>query len=83
MSDRFDHVWLVTCDPDVRRERLVDRGWTPEEADRRMAAGSPIAPRRALADVEIDNSGTYEETVRQLERAFEALMADTQGDDGR
>jgi len=32
-------VWLVTCAPEVRRERLVARGWSADEAARQTLAG--------------------------------------------
>jgi len=68
--DDFDYVWLVACDADERRRRLLERGWSAEEIGRRMSAATPLAPKLALADVIIDNSGTCRATVRQLEFAF-------------
>lgn len=68
-----DRVWLVTCERRVRSTRLLARGWSPEEASRRMAAGPPLAPRLALADVVIDNSGTWQATERQLAAAWADL----------
>jgi len=80
MAGRFDQVWLVTCDPDVRRRRLRLRGWMPREIDRRMRAAAPPEPRLARADVVIDNSGTELETIRQLEPALERIQAGREGD---
>jgi dephospho-CoA kinase len=79
LADWMDELWLVTCDRDERRRRLVERGWSAEEADRRMAAGPPPAPRLARADVVIDNSGPWPATERQLVRAWAAWDGSSQG----
>lgn len=46
-----------------------DRG----EAERRVAAQMPIDEKRALADHVIDNSGTAEETRKQVEAFYAEL----------
>jgi dephospho-CoA kinase len=75
LNAEFDQTWLVTCDGALRRARLIARGWSAAEADRRIAAGTPLAPRLAVADVVIDNSGSSEATCRQLEVAWARLGA--------
>ena len=40
-----DEVWLVTCDPTVQRERLVGRGASADDADRRIAAQAGLSER--------------------------------------
>lgn len=80
MAGQFDHVWLVICDTEMRRQRLVLRGWSPEEVDRRIRAGTPLGPRLAAADQVIDNSGTAEDTARQLTRAFDKIVSRAEGD---
>jgi dephospho-CoA kinase len=53
-----DEVWLVTCDPVVQRERIVDRGATRADADARMAAQAGMTERlRPVATRVIDTSG--------------------------
>ncbi len=75
MHEAVDEVWLVVCDPEVRRRRLVARGWRPDQVDRRMDADAPLAPRLAVADTVIDNSGPPDATTRQLEWAWLRLPA--------
>jgi dephospho-CoA kinase len=65
-----DAVWLVVAARSVRRARLRSRGWTEAEIERRLAAGSPLAARLAVADVVVDNSGTWAATERQLAAAW-------------
>jgi dephospho-CoA kinase len=70
LASRLDAVWLVTCEAARRRERLLGRGWSAGEIERRMAAGPPLAARLARADVVIDNSGAWAATERQLGLAW-------------
>jgi dephospho-CoA kinase len=82
-----DVVWVVTAPREVRLERLVrQRGMDPETAQQRIDAQSPEADKVAHADVVIDNGGTVEKTVRQVERAWRELEQETgffARDDGR
>jgi len=71
----LDRLWLVVCDPATRRRRLEARGGSAPEAERRMAAGAPYAPRLALADEVIDNSGPWAATERQLDAAWLRLAS--------
>jgi dephospho-CoA kinase len=68
-------VWLVVCARGVRRLRLVARGWSAAEAERRMAAGTALAPRLARADVVVDNGGPWPATEAQLSVAWRRLRA--------
>ena len=53
-----DEVWLVTCDPDVQRARLIGRGASPETADQRIAAQAGLTERVGpLATRILDISG--------------------------
>ena len=69
-----DVLWVVTAPREVRLERLVrQRGMDRATAQQRIDAQPPEAQKVAHADVVIDNSGTVEETVRQVERAWREL----------
>jgi dephospho-CoA kinase len=64
-------VWLVDCDEADQLRRLVKRdGLTEAEARARLASQWPQARKRPLADVLIDNRGTPDGLVRQLECAL-------------
>jgi dephospho-CoA kinase len=64
-----DVLWVVTAPREVRLERLVrQRGMDRVAAQQRIDAQPPEADKVAHADVVIDNSGTVDETVRQVER---------------
>ena len=69
-----DRLWVVVCDPAQQVERLIRRaGIDRAEAERRVAAQPPLAPKLALADTIIDNSGTIDDTRVQVETAWRAL----------
>lgn len=73
MHTRFDMVWLVACDRSERRRRLCARGWSAEDAARRIDASPALGPQLAVADVVIDNTGSRDATHRQLDRAWSAV----------
>lgn len=69
-----DAVWVVVCDPDVAIERLMKRnGLSHSDAAARVAAQPDIAPKRAIADAIIDNSGSRESTHEQVTLAWFGL----------
>jgi dephospho-CoA kinase len=54
-----DEVWLVTCDARVQRERLLERGASPEDADRRISAQRGLVERlRPAVSRVLDTTGT-------------------------
>ncbi len=58
----WDAVIVVDCPDDLRLRRLVEeRGMDREAALARMAAQASRSDRLAVADVVIDNSGTFDE----------------------
>lgn len=76
-ADKCDTVWAVTCKREQQVERLVrTRGYSLEEAETRIDAQSPQADKVARADVVIDNSGTIEDTYRQVDAVWQALQID-------
>jgi dephospho-CoA kinase len=76
LGDRCDEVWVVTCDPDRQRARLMDRnGLSAEEANRRIAAQPPVSEKIARADVVIENNGTLEELRERVDAALMGSVA--------
>jgi dephospho-CoA kinase len=64
-------VVVVDAPPEVAVSRLVrDRGMKPAEVEARMAAQATREDRLALADVVIDNSGSTEDLVHEVDRAW-------------
>ncbi|HLW43865.1 MAG TPA: dephospho-CoA kinase [Candidatus Acidoferrales bacterium] len=66
----FDRLAVAWCRHEQQVERLIKRGLTPEQAERRIASQMPMEEKRWLADDQIDCSGTLEETTRQVGEAL-------------
>ena len=75
LAELCDAVWLVTCDPDAQRERLIGRGVDGEDADQRIAAqADPAARLASRATRIIDTSADEETTRRRVAEAWAAAM---------
>lgn len=71
-----DAVWLVACDPDVQRQRLIGRGTTPADAEARIAAqGDLVGRSRPSATTVIDTGGSAADTRASVERQLEEDLA--------
>jgi dephospho-CoA kinase len=75
-EDRFDAVIVVWSTPEQQRERLMRfRGYQANEADARIAAQLPLQDKLLRAHYQIDNTGTPEETRRQVVELMHSLSA--------
>jgi dephospho-CoA kinase len=67
--------WLVVCPEEQELARLMARNHlSEEEALARLRAQPPLAPKLALVDEVIDNSGSLAQTRRQVEAAFARFL---------
>jgi dephospho-CoA kinase len=76
---RFDRVIVVSCKPQQRIERWenrlhVDSETARREVTRRMMAQAPDEAKIQAADFVIDNSGSIEDTRKQVQKIHEALL---------
>ncbi|MDQ6692633.1 MAG: dephospho-CoA kinase [Candidatus Dormibacteraeota bacterium] len=75
LTESVEKTIVVWVDEATQLARLRSRdGLEMGAARARMAAQLPLAEKKALADYVIDNSGTREQTRRQVETLF-ALLA--------
>ena len=66
-----DEVWLVTCTPARQRERLLARGSSEADAERRIAAQHGLAERLKPAATRVmDTSGSPEATQELVAAAL-------------
>jgi len=66
-----DNVIVVWVDTKTQLRRLVERdGLTADEARQRIAAQMPLDEKRARADMVVDNSGSRQNTRRQVEAIY-------------
>ncbi|HKC18473.1 MAG TPA: dephospho-CoA kinase [Candidatus Dormibacteraeota bacterium] len=71
----FSGTVLVYAPGDVQLERLVARGVPRDRAQGMIASQMPIDDKRALADFIVDNSGSRDETRRDVERVWTKVRA--------
>lgn len=69
--DRCDLVINVTADPSLRLKRLIDRGLSQADAERRMAIQMPPEGYSELADLDIDNNGDFDQLRNDLNRLLD------------
>lgn len=71
---RFDKLIVVWCKPEIQLQRLIERdGLSIADAKARINAQMTQDEKRSYADLEIDTSGTYEETRQKTIEVFELL----------
>jgi dephospho-CoA kinase len=76
LAPAFDAVIVVTASPHLRVSRVAsDRGLSPDEVRRRMAAQATDDQRAEVADVLIDNDGSLAELAPQVDRLWADLVA--------
>ncbi len=68
-----DETWLITCAPTVQRDRVMARGASADDADRRIAAQAGLVERvRPVATRVIDTSGPLADARSRVAAAWDA-----------
>ena len=66
-AELCDELWYIYVREEVRRERLkASRGYTDEKISSMIASQPMEEEFRKSCSVVIDNSGTFENTMRQI-----------------
>jgi len=78
LGERFDNIVVVTCETEQKLERFARRANLSREAaaselNRRSAAQLPDTEKASRAHWVIDNSGSLEETERQVEQVWKEM----------
>jgi dephospho-CoA kinase len=72
----YNKVIVVTCSPEMQRERLRARSpLSAEEIESRIRSQMPAEEKIKYADFVIDNSGSIESTRVQVETVYQQLRA--------
>ena len=74
MHRRCDSLWIVSCTAEIQEARLAARGHDAATVRARLSAQPDLAPKLAIADVVIENSGTLEDARRQVAAAWQRLV---------
>jgi dephospho-CoA kinase len=77
-AERFDRLIVVTCRPEQRvrrwaRKMRIDEESARAEVSRRMSAQLPDEKKTEAADYVIDNSGSLDDTRRQVSEVYTKL----------
>jgi dephospho-CoA kinase len=72
-ESHFDKIICVACSAATQRERLLARGWTPEQIQQRLAAQWPVEQKISRADFVVWTDGALDAHAQQLERIFVTL----------
>jgi dephospho-CoA kinase len=70
-----DKVIFVDCRQSVRWQRCRERGWSDEEIIQRQASQLELQEKRRRSDLILDNSGTRDNTLKQLQTMWGVLTA--------
>ncbi len=62
----YNEIWCINCNRKIQLERLLKKGFTPEEIDLRINAQLPIETKIEKSDFIVDNSGSEDETKKQI-----------------
>ena len=68
---RCDAIVYVHASDEARRRRVADRGWTAEELERRESLQTPLAEKKRLSTVFLDNSDRLEDTRPHVKDLYE------------
>lgn len=70
----FDHTVATYCTRENIAKRTRKKGFTEEEAFRRLRAQMPITKKIKLADFRINNNGEIKDTEKQVNRIFNTIV---------
>ncbi|CAB4742872.1 MAG: dephospho-CoA kinase [Actinobacteria bacterium] len=73
--DRFDSVITVEADMEQRIERLRAKGLHMSEINSRIAAQATREQRVSVADYVLENSGSQDDLLRQVENIWDGLVS--------
>ena len=67
-ESRLDVTICVACSAETQRRRLLERGWTAEQIQQRIAAQLPVEKKMLLSDFVVWTEGSVELHAEQLKR---------------
>jgi len=74
-ADRFDLVITVEADTELRIARLRAKGLHISDIQSRIAAQASREDRVSIADYVLENSGSEDDLLRQVENIWDGLSA--------
>lgn len=74
-QNRFDTIITVFTSDNTAIKRLQEKGISEYEAKRRLKAQFSSEMKASKSEFSIDNNGSYDDTKKQVEAIYEALIA--------
>ena len=71
---KFDAVITVSVPEEIRKQRLIKRGLSKVEIDRRILAQASDSEREAISDFVIQNAGSSDELASAVEKIWTKLQ---------
>ena len=72
-EEHFDATICIACSAVTQNQRLLERGWAPEQIRQRLAAQWPIEQKMARADFVVWTEGALEAHAQQLYRIVQPV----------
>jgi dephospho-CoA kinase len=72
-ESHFDQIICVACSANAQRERLLARGWTPEQIQQRIAVQMSVEEKISRSDFIIWTEGDLQNHSTQLNRILASL----------
>ena len=72
-ESHFDKIICAACSAAAQRERLLARGWTPEQINQRIAAQMPVEQKIARSDFVVWTDGTPDVHARQVNHILASI----------
>lgn len=69
----FDKIICVACSAPTQHQRLLSRGWSPQQIRQRLAAQWPIEQKLARADFVVWTDGSPDVCAQQIDRIMAGL----------
>ena len=74
LTSACDSIWVTVAPPEIQQKRLMEkRSMSAEDAQQRIRAQSPQEQKVAAAHVVIQNSGSFDETWKQVVAAWKKI----------
>jgi dephospho-CoA kinase len=78
--EKFDFAITVETPDELRISRLIERGMSSRDIEARIAAQASSEQRRAQADFVIENNGSSDDLLRQVEYLWERVIPGLQSE---
>ena len=75
-AKRFDRVIAISAPKEIREQRLISRGLPSYQIAKRIAAQATDEERAKISNFIIDNSGSKERLLQEIEKLYEKLKVD-------